>query len=243
MINSNFRRFRRSAPPPESVPEIYNHFRRQTHLLIGGCTGSGKSVCVNGLICSGLLAKPNTAHFVLIDPKRVELSQYKHLPQVWQYCQIPEDIEKALSLCVNEMDYRYQLTEKHGLRKYPGCENLYIIIDEYADLKLTGNKNIETYIQRIAQLGRAAKIHLICATQRTTRDIVDGKIKVNIDSRVCLRVPSKQDSRNVIELSGAEQLPKYGQCLYMSPDLIGIQKYYVPMIPEEQINNIINYYL
>ena len=117
------------------------------------------------------------------------------------------------------MEQRFQTMQKQRIKKSKEAD-IYIIIDEYADLITTSKKDTERLICRIAQLGRAAKIHLIIATQRPTRDIITGQVKVNIDSRLALRVPTAQDSRNIINIKGAELLGKYGQAFYLTPDTL-----------------------
>ena len=117
---------------------------------------------------------------------------------------------------------------------------IYIIIDEFADLMTTQRKTVLPTLCRIAQLGRAAKIHLILATQRPTRDIVNGQIKVNIDCRVALRCPTAQDSRNIIGVKGAEMLPKIGYGLYLTPDTMQPIPVKIPFVPENEIQNSMN---
>lgn len=197
---------------------------KQTHLLIAGSTGSGKSVLINTLIYTALYKSPAALRFVLIDPKRVELVDYAALPHCLTYCTEPPEIVNALSLCVSEMENRYKRMQSQRQKKSTEPD-IYIIIDEFADLMTTSKRDTLPQLQRLAQLGRAANIHLIVATQRPTRDIINGQIKVNIDCRVALRCPSPQDSRNIIDRKGAETLPRFGFGYYLTPngcDLIPI---------------------
>lgn len=197
---------------------------QQTHLLIAGATGSGKSVLVNTLIYTALFHSPAAVRLVLIDPKRVELVEYSELPHTLKYASEPPDIVKALNMTVDEMENRYKRMQ--ATRQKETTETaIFLIIDEFADLMTTQKRETLPQLQRIAQLGRAAKIHLIIATQRPTRDIINGQIKVNIDSRVALRCPTPQDSRNIIDRKGAETLPRWGYGYYLTPggcDLIQI---------------------
>lgn len=201
--------------PPIKPDPLYVDMLKQPHLLISGTTGSGKSVVINGLIKNILtLYTPYNASMVLIDPKQVELP-YDECPHTVRHSIAEADTLSALEWVNNVMDGRYSFLREHRVKKCPNS-NIYIFIDEYADI--CNNRDIVAIIQRIAALGRAAGIHLIIATQRCTRDIVNGLIKTNIDSRLCLRVPTAQDSRNLINRSGAELLPRYGKGLYLTPD-------------------------
>ncbi len=203
--------------PAGEYPRLYGDILGQPHVLIAGATGSGKSVLLHGLIYTALFQSPATVNFVLIDPKRVELAGYKQLPHTLKYASEPDDIRAAVRHSVDLMERRYKTMQKNGQRIYYGAD-IYIIIDEFADLITTQKKDVLPSLCRIAQLGRAAKVHLIIATQRPTRDIINGQIKVNIDARIALRCPTAQDSRNIITVSGAENLPRYGQGYYLTPE-------------------------
>lgn len=189
----------------------------QPHLLIAGASGSGKSVVINGLIHTALYKSPATVGFILIDPKRVELIDYKTLPHALAYASEPAGIAATISAAVNLMECRYSRMQAERLKK-SNERHIYIIIDEFADLMTTQKRETLAPLCRLAQLGRAANIHLIIATQRPTKDIVNGQIKVNIDARVALRCPTAQDSRNIINVAGAETLPRNGYGYYLTPD-------------------------
>ena len=203
----------------QSPAILYHNMAQQPHLLIAGCTGSGKSVLLNGLICSLIKQPPTMAQLVLIDPKRVELSRYATLPHCLAYACEPNAIANTLEYAVELMMNRYDQMQRMQQRLFSGSD-VYVIVDEFADLITTDKKRVLPLLMRLAQLGRAAKIHLFIATQRPTRDIVSGQIKVNMDSRVALRCPSAIDSRNIINVKGAETLPKYGKGYYLTPDTI-----------------------
>jgi S-DNA-T family DNA segregation ATPase FtsK/SpoIIIE len=205
--------------PQGPASHLVLDFINQTHLLIAGTTGSGKSVIINNIIYHLLYKSPKDVKLILIDPKKVELVNYKDLPHTLAYASEQADIIKTIKNAVTLMEQRYRTMQKQGIKKSKEAD-IYIIIDEYADLITTSKKDTERLICRIAQLGRAAKIHLIIATQRPTRDIITGQVKVNIDSRLALRVPTAQDSRNIINVKGAEQLGKYGQAFYLTPDTL-----------------------
>ena len=204
----------------------------QPHLLIAGSTGSGKSVLINSLIYTALYKSPNRCQFVLIDPKRVELIDYKPLPHTISYSNEIPDILKALQYSVKLMEKRYKQMQRQRIKK-SNAADIYIIIDEYADLVIQAKKQVEPYIIRLSHLGRAANIHLILATQRPTRDIITGAIKVNLDSRVALRCSTAQDSRNIIDTKGAETLPRYGFAYYRTPE--GLKLISIPMKDEPEL--------
>jgi len=204
----------------------------QSHLLIAGSTGSGKSVLVNSLIYTALYKSPNRCQFILIDPKRVELIDYKPLPHTISYSSEISDILKALQYSIDVMEKRYKQMQRQRIKK-SNAANIYIIIDEYADLIIQAKKQVEPYIIRLSQLGRAANIHLILATQRPTRDVITGAIKVNLDSRVALRCSTAQDSRNILDVKGAETLPRYGYAYYRTPE--GLKLVSIPITDPEKI--------
>lgn len=204
----------------------------QPHLLIAGSTGSGKSVLINTLIYTALFRSPAAVHFVLIDPKRVELVSYKELPHTSIYASEPPDIAAALVKTVELMEERYKRMQQQRTKKSTESE-IYIIIDEFADLMTTQKRQTMPQIIRLAQLGRAANIHLILATQRPTKDIINGQIKVNMDSRIGLRCPTAQDSRNIINIKGAETLPRYGYGYYLTSN--GCNLIQIPMTPPEEL--------
>lgn len=205
--------------PQGPASRLVLDFINQTHLLIAGTTGSGKSVVINDIIYTLLYKSPREVKIILIDPKKVELVQYKQLPHTLAYASEQADIINTIKKAVDLMEQRFKNMQKQSIKKSKEAD-IYIIIDEYADLITTSKKDVERLICRIAQLGRAAKVHLILATQRPTRDIITGQVKVNIDSRLALRVPTAQDSRNIINIKGAEQLGKYGQGYYLTPDTL-----------------------
>ncbi len=205
---------------------------KQSHLLIAGTTGSGKSVLINSLIYTALYQSPNRCRFVLIDPKRVELVDYKLLPHTISYSSEIPDILKALQYSVDVMEKRYKQMQRQRIKKSTAAD-IYIIIDEYADLIIQAKKQVEHHIIRLSQLGRAANIHLILSTQRPTRDVVTGAIKVNLDSRVALRCSTAQDSRNIIDMKGAEMLPRYGYGYYKTPE--GLKLISIPITNPKEL--------
>lgn len=199
----------------------------QPHLLIAGSTGSGKSVLINSLVYTALYKPPTVAALILIDPKRVELYDFARLPHCIRYASEPDEIAATLAEAVALMESRYKRMQA-ARQKQTTERDIYIIIDEFADLMTTQKRQTLAPLQRLAQLGRAAGLHLIAATQRPTKDIINGQIKVNLDSRIALRCPTAQDSRNIINTKGAETLPRYGFGYYLTPETITPQLIRIP---------------
>lgn len=230
---------KRYKTPCGTVYTLYKDMLAQPHLLIAGATGSGKSVIINGIIYTALYNSPAAVQFILIDPKRVELVEYSKLPHCLKYASEPGDMVQALQYAMQITENRYKEMQRAGVRKYQGAA-VYIVIDELADLMTTNKKAVAPLIQRLAQIGRAANVHIIAATQCPLAAVIPTPIKVNFDSRVALRTRSRQDSRNILECTGCELLPRYGQGYYMTP--AGLQLYNIPMIEDSERQRIINYW-
>ncbi len=200
---------------------------KMPHLLIAGATGSGKSVCINTIINSLLYrCSPKEVRLILVDPKVVELQCYNGIPHLLiPVVSDPHKASGALAWAVGEMMDRYKRFQEAGVRAIDGYNEqmpedekmprLVIVIDELADLMMTCKKDVEERICRLAQLARAAGIHLIVATQRPSVDVITGLIKANIPSRIAFKVSSNVDSRTILDRIGAEQLLGYGDMLYM----------------------------
>lgn len=225
--------------PSGNYYTLFKDMTQQTHLLIAGECGSGKSVVINGIITTLLYRFPDDAGLILIDPKRVELSPYKNLPHVLRYASEPGDMLSALQYAMTLCENRYKEMERRIERKYSGGD-IYVIIDEFADLMTTQKRAVAPLIQRLAQIGRAAKIRLVIATQCPLRSIIPTEIKVNFDSRVGLRTRSAQDSRNILGEPGLETLPQYGQGIYMTPT--GSTLYNIPYVSEAEQNRLITWW-
>lgn len=211
--------------------ELYKDIIKAPHTLIAGTTGSGKSVCLNGIIRQLLTDNtPNTAEFIVIDPKRIELSKYKNIAKA--YIRESADVPGILDEVIAEVERRYIVMESEGVTDYDG-KALYIIIDELADLMISPqNKQIKLKLQKILQIARAAKVHVIAATQAPNRQIIPANLVLNFTNRVALRCLSSIESRQIINQAGAENLPQYGQGLYLSPK--GISTVTIPLTPDNK---------
>lgn len=225
--------------PQGSYYNLFSDMLKQPHLLVAGATGSGKSVVINGLVYTALYDSPAAVQFILIDPKRVELVDYKPLPHTVQYASEPGEMVQALAKAMEITESRYRAMQAQRVKKYSGAA-LYVIIDELADLMTTDRRHVQPLLQRLAQIGRAANVHIIAATQCPLSAVIPTPIKVNFDSRIGLRTRSKQDSRNILGLPGCETLPRYGQGYYMTP--AGLQLYNIPMYDPAEVQRLVNYW-
>lgn len=225
---------------------FYQTLLEQPHVLIAGSMGSGKSVVINGLIYTALFKFPyntepeddNNVGLILIDPKRVELSMYNDLPHTIKYASEPEEIVQSLQYAMYLTESRYREMQQQRVRTYQGS-HIYIMIDEFADLMTTDKKRIKPLIQRLAQIARAARVHLVTATQNPLCSIIPTDIKVNFDAILGLRTATAQHSRNIIGIPGCECLPnpltehramgyyRNGADLYL---------HNLEMIPEEELD-------
>jgi S-DNA-T family DNA segregation ATPase FtsK/SpoIIIE len=220
------------------------------HLLIAGTTGSGKSVCINTIILSLLYRHtPDKCKFILIDPKMLELSTYEGIPHL--LCPVITEAKKAASVLgwvVKEMENRYRLMTKEGVRNIDGYNAkhtlsmpyIVVVVDEMSDLMLVAGKEIENYIQKLSQMARAAGIHIIMATQRPSVDVITGTIKANFPTRISFQVTSKIDSRTILGEQGAEQLLGKGDMLYMS-SANKIVRIHAPFVSDNEIEKVNNY--
>lgn len=218
------------------------------HMLVAGTTGSGKSVLLNTIIC-GLLVKrtPVRLRFVMIDPKRVELSQYKGVPHMERPpIKTAEEAVEVLEKLVVVMEKRYSQMERRGLKNVKGLElefpRIVVVVDEFADLMLTAKKKIETPIVRLAQLGRAAGIHLIIATQSPRKDVLTGLIKANVPTRIALTTADQRESLVILDHGGAEKLQGRGQGILKMPARRGETEFRAAWLPDEDIEAICNYW-
>ena len=235
---------------------------RMPHLLVAGATGSGKSVCINSFIASILmLRRPDEVKLVLVDPKKVELSNYNGIPHLlWPVVTNPKKASAALQKVVAMMEERYDTFEAKGVKNIAGYNEwveetnlragkeiekkmyyLVVIIDELADLMVVASKEVEDSIMRITQMARAAGIHLIVATQRPSTDVITGVVKANIPSRISFAVASQIDSRTILDMGGAEKLLGKGDMLYLPMGENVPQRIQGNFISDGEIERLIKY--
>lgn len=195
----------RYTTPGGSYSRLFADMAAQPHLLIAGATGSGKSTVIDGIINALLHDDPNEDRFILIDLKKVELIDYREIPHTIMYADDDQGAIQALQTAINFTNNRYADMQRRRIKHYDKS-HIYVIIDEMADLLTTVSKQAVPLIQRLCQIGRAARVHVIAATQHIP--MIPTAIRCNFDSRIALRTVNAQDSRNIIFRAGAEKLPK-----------------------------------
>ncbi|MEK3786650.1 FtsK/SpoIIIE family DNA translocase [Paenibacillus sp. FSL K6-1230] len=234
---------------------IVGNLAKMPHLLVAGATGSGKSVCINGIITSILYkAKPDEVKFLMVDPKMVELNVYNGIPHLMApVVTDPKRASLALKKIVVEMEKRYELFSKSGTRNVEGYNQLMrdnpaavlpyivVIVDELADLMMVAAGDVEDAIARLAQMARAAGIHLIIATQRPSVDVITGVIKANIPSRIAFGVSSQVDSRTILDMGGAEKLLGRGDMLFMPMGASKPVRVQGAFLSDQEVENIVSY--
>ncbi|MBN1484755.1 MAG: DNA translocase FtsK [Chloroflexia bacterium] len=250
---------------------VVEDLTKMPHILIAGTTGSGKSVCINAMIISFLYQhNPDTLRFIMIDPKRVELSMFRDIPHL-AFPVVTEvngrraggsgegevDALKVLYWATQEMERRYRVFSREGFRNIFGYNKaaraqqnpnlppmpfVVLVIDELADLMMVAPEEAETMICRLAQLARATGIHLVLATQRPSVDVVTGLIKANFPSRVSFAVSTSVDSRVVLDTAGAEQLLGSGDMLYMAPDSPKLVRIQGTFLSDEEIEHVVTFW-
>jgi S-DNA-T family DNA segregation ATPase FtsK/SpoIIIE len=236
---------------------IVGDLAKMPHLLIAGSTGSGKSVCLNGLISTFLLKiQPSDLKMVMVDPKMVEMAGYSGVPHL--QCPVITEMDKVvpiLRLCVKEMERRYSLFTRLSVRNLDGykmrreeepeLENLpylVVIVDELADLMMVAPAEVETLLVRLAQKGRACGIHLIIATQRPSADVITGLLKANIAARIAFMVTSQLESRVVLESMGAEKLLGRGDMLFLPPDAPKPVRIQGAFVDDKDVQSIVDHW-
>lgn len=225
--------------------------KKMPHLLIAGSTGSGKSIFIHSVILSIIYkSTPEEVRFLMIDPKRIELSVYDGIPYLLHPVVLePKMATQALRWAVHEMERRYNLFEELSVRNLESYNEefeeklpyIVIIIDELADLMVISSKEVETLLTRLAQMARAAGIHLIVATQRPSVDVITGLIKVNFPARISFQVTSKVDSRTILDTQGAERLLGAGDMLFMPPGSSFLERIHAPYVSEKEIKSVVEY--
>lgn len=220
---------------------FYADLLEQSHLLVAGATGSGKSVIISGLIYTALYSSPENVGFILCDKKMVELVKYAKLPHVIKYADTLPDILAALEYAQALMMRRFAEMKRRGVVESTE-KHIYVIVDEFADLMLKNSdrehnslcRGCESAIQSIAEMGRAAHVHIVLATQAPNRQVIKANVAVNMTAKIALHCESAIESRQIIGTKGAEDLPRYGDCLYKKPgELTHLTN--IPMIPAEEL--------
>ncbi|MDW7772740.1 MAG: DNA translocase FtsK 4TM domain-containing protein [Desulfobulbaceae bacterium] len=223
---------------------------KMPHLLIAGATGAGKSVAINAFIASILFkATPDEVRLLMVDPKRIELSAYENIPHLLHPVVVePKMASRALIWAVKEMERRYRLLEEYRVKSFDSFNQLadveklpyiVIIVDELADLMMVASKDVESSIARLAQMARAAGMHIILATQRPSVDVLTGLIKANFPTRISFKVSSKVDSRTILDQSGAEHLLGDGDMLFLPPGAAKLRRIHGAFISEAETERMI----
>lgn len=240
---------------------VLAELNKMPHLLVAGATGSGKSVCINGIITSILMrAKPHEVKLMMIDPKMVELNVYNGIPHLLApVVTEPKKASQALKKVVSEMERRYELFSFTGTRniegynehvrrhnveendKQPMLPYIVVIVDELADLMMVASSDVEDSITRLAQMARAAGIHLIIATQRPSVDVITGVIKANIPSRIAFAVSSMTDSRTILDMGGAEKLLGRGDMLFLPVGASKPVRVQGAFLSDDEVEDTVNY--
>ena len=240
---------------------MLTELNKMPHVLIAGATGSGKSVCVNGIIMSIIMrAKPHEVKMMMIDPKMVELNVFNGIPHLLApVVTDPRKAAQALQRVVSEMERRYELFSHTGTRNIEGYNNhieqwneehdekhprmpyIVVIVDELADLMMVASSDVEDSITRLAQMARAAGIHLIIATQRPSVDVITGIIKANIPSRIAFAVSSAIDSRTILDGSGAEKLLGRGDMLFLPAGASKPTRIQGAFVSDEEVEAVVNF--
>ena len=239
MIRSVPRSYR---TPTSKVYRPFLHLADRPHLLIAGATGSGKSVALNGIITTILMTQsPYRARFVLIDPKKVELIQYAKLPHTVRYASEHPEIIRSLQWAVAETDRRFVSMQKRMEKEYHG-PHLYIVIDELADLMVSLKRETLPLLQRLAQIGRAARVHVIACSQNVLAQTIPTVLKCNFSTILGLRTCNSQQSRFLISATGCELLPdpvREGKGYGFLRDGANLEKFLIYKYPDSVIRSVI----
>lgn len=228
--------------PSGGYSSLADDVLKAPHTLIAGTTGCGKSTFLHAVMQAFLTQySPVKGRLILIDPKKVELSEYARLPHVVRYAESAEDAESALRYACAIMDERYNVMKANGLKR-SNAADLYVIVDELADLMLSDScGRVKRLLQRLLQLGRAAGIHVIACTQCPNRKVIPAELVCNFTNRFGLRCLSAIESRQIIGFKGCELLPEHGQAYYVHG--CNCDLYNLPYVTEDKIRPLVRYWL
>ncbi|NPB10051.1 MAG: DNA translocase FtsK, partial [Thermodesulfobacteria bacterium] len=231
---------------------VVTDLARMPHLLIAGATGTGKSVCLHSMLISLLYKSlPDEVRFLLVDPKRIELSVYEGIPHLLHPVVLePKMATQVLKWAVSEMERRYQLLEEARARNLESYNAeaeeklpyIVIVVDELADLMVVSSKEVEMSLTRLAQMARAAGIHLLLATQRPSVDVLTGIIKANFPARISFQVSSRTDSRTILDTGGAERLLGAGDMLFLPPGTSKLQRIHGAYVSEKEVRRVVEFW-
>lgn len=220
----------------------YNSYAKMldcNHLLIAGCSGSGKSVVMRGILREIMQCyAPSQKQIILLDPKRVDFNEFKNIPHIMKYANEYKDMVFCLDYALDIMEKRYKEMERRKLKLYDGCD-IYVMIDEYADLHDIGGKEIESKVIRLCQLARASRIHVIISTQRAI-SCVSTRIRANLECRLALHTINKKESINIIDIAGAESLPLNGYGIFQN--VSDFSKISLPFVKTKDTDVLIDYW-
>lgn len=231
--------------PTGSVFPLYREILQQAHVLVAGATGSGKSVLINSLLSTALLDSPARVRLVLLDPKMTELGQWEKLPHTIRYAYEQGDMARALRDTIDIMENRLRHLRACGERIWTGSQ-VYMVIDEMADLLTVNKAEIAPLLQRIMQLGRAAGIHVLAGTQCLLASVLPTQIKCNFTVSVCLRVATKQQSRFIIDRPGAELFPDpktAGKAFAFYRSGADVDRFQVYRVPDDEQARLVSWWL
>lgn len=230
--------------PGGAYPRLYKDLLDQTHVLIAGATGAGKSTVVNGMIYTALYDSPARVQFILLDPKGNELDEYAALPHTLRYAHTVPECIAALEFAQQVIDRRFNLMREKHIREYDGTD-VFIIIDELMVLMTTARKQFMPLLQHILAIARAARVHVVACTQSPISKVIPTELKCNFDSRLALRTASAQDSRNIIGVAGCEKFPvpkidHVAWGMYRHDCETGV--YLLPLVDDEDRQRLIDYW-
>ena len=231
---------RKYRSPEGTVNSLFEDMLNQDHLLIAGPTGCGKSNLISGIINTALYKAPYSIGFIMIDPKKVELMNYKNLPHTIRYASESNNMVDAIEASMHYITTRYNAMHNAGIKEYLG-QDIYLIIENISDLIFVNQNKVLTLLQRICQSSRGAKIHVIATAQSPLAKVLPSEIRVNFTSVVAFKTRTSQESRSIIGHSGCEKLIPYSQAIYITPESSKIVN--IPLVEDSESRRLINYWM